>query len=222
MDYLVYVDSNNRNQLLFPNSNNFTLYLTNPIKNITKVELLTAMLPGMNTSQFITLDILELRTPNNLTADQLVLSNKFSAANTHLINNLMVPTANAFYGSFATVPVKVQGSDEFFNANYRVSINYPSRIDKLDRLTVTWRQPNNGSIFYDNTYPPGVDLGRTMFLLRFETIMVPTEPERPTSLPDPVPWDGVNGPRTKVYILLAIAVVGLLVIISIKNRKKVL
>ena len=196
---------------MFPNSNNFTLYLTNPIKNITKVELLTAMLPGMNTSQFITLDILELRTPNNLTADQLVMTNTSSNAN---IRNLMVPTANAFYGSFATIPVKVQGSDEFYNANYRVANVYPSRIDKLDRLTITWRQPNNGSVFYD---PTGMDLGRNMFLLRFETMVVPIEPERPVSLPDPVRWDGANGPRTKVYVLLAIAV---LIIISIKNRKR--
>ena len=215
MDYLVYADSNNRNQLLFPNSNNFTLYLTNPIKNITKVELLTAMLPGMNTSQFITLDILELRTPNNLTADQLVVTN--TSSNTNSMHNLMVPSSNAFYGSFATIPIKVQGSDEFFNANYRISVSYPSRIDKLDRLTITWRQPNNGSIFYD---PTGLDLGRTMCLLRFETVVVPIEPERPTSLPDPVPWDGVNGPRTKLYILLAIAVIGLVIIISIKNRKR--
>jgi hypothetical protein len=214
MDYIVYADSNNRNQSMFPNSNNFTLYLTNPIKNITKVELLTAMLPGMNTSQFITLDILELRTPNNLTADQLVMTNTSSNAN---IRNLMVPTANAFYGSFATIPVKVQGSDEFYNANYRVANVYPSRIDKLDRLTITWRQPNNGSVFYD---PTGMDLGRNMFLLRFETMVVPIEPERPVSLPDPVQWDGANGPRTKVYVLLAIAVTGLLIIISIKNRKR--
>jgi hypothetical protein len=211
MDYIVYADSNNRNQSLFPNSNNFTLHLTNPIKNITKVELLTAMLPGMNTSQFITLDILELRTPYNLTADQLVMTNTSSNAN---IRNLMVPTANAFYGSFATIPIKVQGSDEFYNANYRVANVYPSRIDKLDRLTITWRQPNNGSVFYD---PTGMDLGRNMFLLRFETMVVPIEPERPVSLPDPVRWDGLNGSRIKIYVLLAIAV---LIIISIKNRKR--
>lgn len=169
------------------------------------------MLPGMNTSQFITLDILELRTPNNLTADQLVMTNTSSNAN---IRNLMVPTANAFYGSFATIPIKVQGSDEFYNANYRVANVYPSRIDKLDRLTITWRQPNNGSVFYD---PTGMDLGRNMFLLRFETMVVPIEPERPVSLPDPVRWDGLNGSRIKIYVLLAIAV---LIIISIKNRKR--
>lgn len=206
-DYLVYADSDNRNQTQFPNSNNYTLYLTNPIKNIDKVEVLTAMLPGMSNSSFITLDILELRTPTNLTADQLILSDS---------SNILIPSANAFYGSFATIPVKVSGNDEFYNANYRISVSYPSRIDKLDRLTISWRQPNNGKVFSN---PDGTDLGRNMFLLRFETIMVPTEPERPLSLPPPVGWDGVNSEQRKLYIILAIAFVGMMIIISIKNRK---
>jgi len=204
-EYIVYADSYNRDQNLFPNSNSYTLHLTTPIRNVSRVELLTAMLPGMNTSQFITLDILELRTPTHLTA---------SALQARGTSNLMVPTANAFYGSFATIPIKVQGNDEFYNANYRISTEYPSRIDKVDRLTVTWRQPNNGSIFYDQT---GVDLGRNMFLLRFEAEFVPPEPVRPASLPPPIPWD--SGEQRKLVILGAVAILGLLVIISIKNRK---
>lgn len=202
-EVVVYVDSNNRDQTLFPNSNNYTLYLTTPIRNVSKVELLTAMLPGMNTSQFITLDILELRTPNHLTA---------SALNARGIGNLLVPTSNAFGGSFATIPIKVQGNDEFYNANYRISTEYPARIDKIDRLTVTWRQPNNGSVFYDAT---GVDLGRNMFLLRFETEHVVKVPDRPPSLPVPVPWDG-TGERQKLMLLAGLALLGLLVIVSLR------
>jgi len=207
-EYVVYADSNNRDQILFPNSNNYTLHLTTPIRNVSKVELLTAMLPGMNTSQFITLDILELRTPTHLTADSL------QARGT---SNLMVPTANAFYGSFATIPIKVQGNDEFYNANYRITTEFPSRIDKIDRLTITWRQPNNGSVFYDAS-GAGSDLGRNMFLLRFEAEHVPINPERPVSLPPPVPWEG-TGEKQKLMILVGVALLGLLVIISIKNRK---
>ena len=204
-EYIVYVDSNNRDQLLFPNSNNYTLYLTTPIRNVSKVELLTAMLPGMNTSQFITLDILELRTPNHLTA---------AALQARGTSNLMVPTSNAFYGSFATIPIKVSGNDEFYNANYRISTEFPARIDKIDRLTVTWRQPNNGSVFYD---PTGSDLGRNMFLLRFEAEFVPIAPPRPASLPPPVPWSG-TGDRQKLMILVAVAILGLLVIVSVKKN----
>ena len=220
MDYIVYVDSNNRNSILFPNSNSYTLYLTTPIKNISKVEVLSAMLPNVFSSQYITLDIQELRTPRNLIASALVTSS----------NNVFVPNSNAYYGSFATLPVKCSGGAaavysnlatytntsvainlEMYNANYRVYQEYPSRIEKLDRLTITWRQPNNGDVFIDKNFSPPIDLGRNMFLLRFETVQVPEEPDRPDSLPPPVPWD--SGEKTKMYVIFAAALLGLLLVI---------
>jgi hypothetical protein len=197
MEYIVYVDSDNRNQTLWPNSNNYTLHLTTPILNITEVELVSAQLPDLATSQFVALDIDELRTPSHLTASALS-----SGA-----SNVLVPTANAFNGSFATIPIKITGNAEFYNANYRISTQYPSRIDKLDRLSVSWRQPNNGNLLV---------AGRNMFLLKFKTVHVPAEPERPLSLPPPVPWN--NGDQTKMLIVGGVAVVGLLIIISVKNR----
>ena len=220
MDYIVYVDSNNRNSTLFPNSNSYTLYLTTPIKNISRVEVLSAMLPNVFSSQYITLDIQELRTPRNLIASALVTST----------NNVLVPNSNAYYGSFATLPVKCSGGAaavysnlstytntsvainlEMYNANYRVYQEYPSRIEKLDRLTITWRQPNNGDVFVDKNFSPPIDLGRNMFLLRFETVQVPEEPDRPDSLPPPVPWD--SGEKTKMYVIFAAALLGLLLVI---------
>jgi hypothetical protein len=206
MEYTIYVDSNNRDSSLYPNSNNYTLFLTTPIKNISKVELLTGMVPALASSSFLTLDILELRTPRNLIADRLVKST----------SNIMAPSSNAFYGSFATIPIKVSASDDFYNANYRISMEYPSLIDKLERLTVTWRQPNNGSIFVnsDNT-----DMGRNMFLLRFVTVLVPEEPERADSLPEPVKWEGTRGKEYKLYVVFAAAFIGIFIILSIKNRK---
>ena len=191
-EYIVYVDSNNRNQLLWPDSNNYILHLTTPILNITEVELVSAQLPDLAASQFVTLDVAELRTPSHLTAAALVTS---------------VPTSNAFNGSFATIPIKITGNAEFYNANYRISTKYPARIDKLDRLTVSWRQPNSGTL---------LDSGRNMFLLKFKTIQVPEEPDRPESLPPPVTWD--NGDKTKIFIVGGVALVGLLIIISVKNR----
>ncbi len=224
MDYTVYVDSNNRNQTLFPNSNSYTLYLTTPIQNITKVEVLSAMLPNVYSSQYLTLDIAELRTPRNLIADALMKT---------------VPTANAFYGSFATIPVKVAGgalalysnignpsntvittNTEFYNANYRILQEFPSRIDKLDRLTITWRQPNNGNVFIDNNFSPAIDLGRNMFILRFKTVHVPDEdPNRPLSLPQPIPWNSDGNVQKKhILIIAGVALLGLLIIISVKAR----
>lgn len=232
-DILVYVDSNNRNQSIFPNSNSYTLHLTTPIRNISKVEVLTAMLPDVYTSQYMTLDIQELRTPKNLVASALGLADTYSTnkGNTSAIHNLSVPNSNAFYGSFAVIPVKAATSlasnastfsntsftynNEFYNANYRISTEYESRIDKLDRLTISWRQSNNGNIFYDSAL--GRDIGRNMFILRFQTINVPEEPERPPSLPDPVPWD--SGDRLKIYLVIALAILGLLLIAFARPRK---
>jgi hypothetical protein len=193
MEYLVYVDSNNRDQGLWPNSNSYQLHLTTPILNITKVELVSAMLPELAASQFVTLDISELRTPRHLTADALIDSE--------------VPTSNAFGGSFATIPIKISGQAEFYNANYRISTEYPSRIDKLDRLTINWRQPNSGL---------GVIAGRNMFLLKFETVKPILEPERPISLPEPVEWEKID--QTKLLIVIGIALAGLFIIISLRSR----
>lgn len=236
MDYVVYVDSNNRDQTLYPNSNSYTLHLTTPIRNITKVEVLSAMLPNVFSSQYLTLDINELRTPRNLIADALNITDTYStnAGNTSAIHNLSVPTANAFYGSFATIPVKASASissnlatftntnftynTEFYNANYRIVREFPSRIDSIDRLTITWRQPNNGDVFLDKNFNPAIDLGRNMFILRFQTVFVPDEPERLLSLPAPVPWDSGEDRKMQMMIIAGVALVGLLIIISVKAR----
>ena len=231
MDYTVYVDSNNRNQTLYPNSNSYTLHLTTPIRNIETVEVLSAMLPNVFSSQYLTLDIAELRTPRTLIADALNL------AETSAIHNISVPTANAFYGSFAVVPVKVAGgalaiysnlatdtnttvatNTEFYNSNYRILQDYPSRIDKLDRLTITWRQPNNGNVFIDTNFSPPLDMGRNMFILRLITVFVPDEPSRSLSLPPPVSWNSGDDKNKQMMIIAGVALVGLLIIISVKAR----
>jgi hypothetical protein len=215
MDYVVYVDSNNRNQTLYPNSNSYTLYLTTPIYNVSRVEVLSAMLPNVFSSQYLTLDIQELRSTQTLVASALTTTG----------NNVIVPNSNAFSGAFAFVPVKAAISlasntitfsntsftynNEFYSQNYKIATEYPSRLDSIDRLTISWRNAGNGSLFYDNVLTR--DLGRNMFLLRFETIMVPDEPDRPPSLPEPVQWD--SGEKTKLYIVFAVALLGLLLVV---------
>ena len=215
MDYVVYVDSNNRNQTLYPNSNSYTLYLTTPIYNVSKVEVLSAMLPNVFSSQYLTLDIQELRSTQTLVASALSTTG----------NAVTVPNSNAFSGAFAFVPVKAAISlasntttfsntsftynNEFYSQNYKIFTEYPSRIDSIDRLTISWRSAGNGSLFYDSVL--GRDLGRNMFLLRFETIMVPDQPDRPASLPEPVQWD--SGEKIKMYIIFAVAILGLLLVV---------
>jgi len=221
MDYVVYVDSNNRDISLFQNSNSYTLYLSTPIYNVAKVEVLSAMLPNVYSSQYLTLDIVELRSTQTLVASALTTSGQ---------SNTAVTNSNAYSGAFAFVPVKAATSlasnavsfsntsftynNEFYSQNYNIATEYPSRIDSIDRLTINWRNAGNGALFYDSVL--GRDLGRNMFILRFETIMVPETPERPISLPDPVPWD--DGERLKMYVILVVAFLGLLLIIFARPR----
>lgn len=194
MEYLVYVDSNNRDQALWPDSNFYQLHLTTPILNIQSVELVSAMLPNLAASQFVTLDIVELRTPNHLTADAM-------------LNSSNTLTSNAFGGSFATIPIKITGTSEFYNANYKIVTDYPSHIDKLDRLTINWRQPNSKTL---------VEAGRNMFLLKFVTAKPIFDPERAISLPEPVEWNRID--QTKIFIIIGIALAGLFIIISLRSR----
>jgi len=231
MDYIVYVDSNNRNQTLFPNSNSYTLFLSTPIHNISKVELVSAMLPNVFSSQYMTLDIAELRSTQTLVASALTATGGTSnSQNTSSLYNLAVPNSNAYSGAFAFVPVKAATSlasnvstfsntsfvynNEFYSQNYKISTEYPSRIDSIDRLTISWRNAGNGSLFYDTLI--GQDMGRNMFLLRFETIVVPEEPDRPASLPPPVAWD--SGERQKMYVMIAALILGLFIIFFGRRR----
>lgn len=220
MDYVVYVDSNNRNQTLFPNSNSYTLFLTTPIYNISKVELVSAMLPNVFSSQYLTLDIVELRSTQTLVASAL----------TETANSVAVPNSNSYSGAFAFVPVKAATSlssntstfsntsftynNEFYSQNYKIVIEYPSRIDSLDRLTISWRSAGDGKLFYDSFI--NQDLGRNMFLIRFDTVIVPKTPERPESLPAPVAWD--SGDRQKMYVMIAALVMGLVIILFGRRR----
>ena len=44
--HYVHVDSKNRDSNLYPSGNNYTLHLVNPIKNVTRVDLITAKVPN--------------------------------------------------------------------------------------------------------------------------------------------------------------------------------
>jgi hypothetical protein len=188
------------------------------------------MLPSVYSSQYLTLDIQELRSTQTLVASALTVADTY---NTTGIHNIGVPNSNAFYGSFAFVPIKAASSlasnvqtfsntsfvynNEFYSQNYKISTEYPSRIDKLDRLTISWRSAGDGALFYDSFM--NRDLGRNMLLLKFETVPVPEAPERLPSIPDPVPLDGPIWLSSAKHIVLVAAIVLGLVIVLFARRK---
>lgn len=193
MTHVIYVDSENRDKTLYPVASSYTVFLTNPIRNIKRVELVSAMLPDVATSQYVTLDITELRTPFHQSATD-------KASNCSAIN-----------GAFALVPIKVSATTDFYSQNYMISVEYPSRIDLVDKLTINWYSPDGAAL-------PDVDPNK--FILRFHTEKVPVEPDRPESLPAPVPWEGGPDHQFVFMILAGILVIGLLVISLVRKKSQ--
>jgi hypothetical protein len=315
--YIVYADSTQRDTSLYPSGNAYTLHLTNPIKNVSRVELVSAVVPNTmynltGTSNILTigtsnvflnpgfyststlvkefnmssqvpaatatlaylcqegrfifygsltsvtcltaeiakvlglplgttnalniadnpayathttfgssaryvkstsiidlelnehvwLDIAEFRTPTTLDARRLISS-----------SNVRTTQSNTAATSFALIPLDVSsGSFKSFkeHTDYRVSVEFPSRLDSLERLTVQWLDRNGTPLNFN-----GLDINS--FTLRIHTVLVPTAPERPVSLPPPV----VDLERNKILIGSGIALVfGLFLILFIRKGNR--
>ncbi len=195
--YIIYADSAYRNTATHVNSNTYTLHLTNPIRNISRVELVSAFINTSGISNtFCFLDILELRTPFNGDARKIGTGG--------------VPSGNTASSSFASIPLDVpQNTIKFFKeqADLKIEGNYPSRIDRLDRLTVSWVDINGKLLTGLN------DTTGTGFILRCHTSDVKIEKSILNDLPPPVPLDG--GPN--MVLIGALLVAGLLIILFVRQ-----
>jgi hypothetical protein len=113
--------------------------------------------------------------------------------------------------SFAMIPMDVpSGYVKIFkeNTDYGVSVTYPSRIDKLSRVTVRWLD-NYGQPISFNTFD------NNSFTLRIHSTRMVPEVERPLTLPAPVP---LPKPQKMVaWISIAVLILGLLIITFMKN-----
>ena len=116
--------------------------------------------------------------------------------------------------SFAMIPMDVpSGYVKIFkeNTDYGVSVTYPSRIDKLSRVTVRWLD-NYGQPISFNTFD------NNSFTLRIHSTRMVPEVERPLTLPAPVP---LPKPQKMVaWISIAVLILGLLIITFMKNSIK--
>ena len=147
----VYASSASRDTGLYPNGNNYVLHMTTPVRDISKVELLYAFLPNMNTIPAVFLDISELRTPFNIDAKSITSTNTFSGQN--------------MARSFAMIPTDFSGTNivkQFNKSDFDWAVEYPTPIRKLDRLTIKWTDQSGSVVVFptnDNSC-----------LLRFHTI----------------------------------------------------
>jgi hypothetical protein len=171
--------------------------LTNPIRNVSRVELVSAFINTSGLSNtFVFLDVAELRTPFHQDARKL--------------SNQAGVTGNTAMYSFAQIPLDVTpGTMKFFkeSADYKVEATYPSRIDRLSQLTVNWVNNQGQTVSGLN------DATGTGFILRVFTKDVKIEKSILNDLPPPVPWDA--GPN--VYMATALLGAGLLAILFVRT-----
>lgn len=195
--HIVYADSVYRNTKLYANSNTYTLFLTNPIRNVSRVELVSAFINTSGLSNtYVFLDVAELRTPFHQDARQVGATSGVSG--------------NTATYSFAQIPLDVAaGTVKVFkeSADYRIEASYPSRIDRLSQLTISWVN-NQGQVVKGLNDTTG-----TGFMLRIHTADVRMEKSILNNLPPPVPWDG----GTNNMLVGALLLAGLVAILFVRN-----
>jgi hypothetical protein len=156
---------------------------------------------NLSTNEHIWLDIAEFRTPTTMDARRLVTSSN--------VRTTMSTTAGT---SFALIPMDVSsGSFKSFKeqTDYAMSIEFPSRLDSLERLTVRWLDLNGNPLAFNG-------LDTNSFTLRVHTVLVPDVPERLTSLPAPV----ADQEKSKMFVGAAFALVlGLMLILMRQKRQ---
>jgi hypothetical protein len=200
--HLVYADSAYRNTVTYQNSNTYSLFLTNPIRDVDRVELAAAWINTAGLSNtFVFLDIAELRTPYHQDARKLTVQSNSSG----------VAGPSSLY-SFAPIPLDVTpGSIKYYkeSADFKVEGIYPSRIDRLSQLTINWVDIFGNPVLMAN------NVTGTGCVLRVHTTKVPFQKSILDELPPPVPLD----PGPNMAMVGALLLAGLLLILFVKNSR---
>lgn len=173
---------------LFPTANAYVVS-----SNIVSLEM----------NDYVWLDVEEFRTPLTTDARKLILNPQ----------GVYTTTGNTSARSFAIIPLDVpSGGIKAFKeeTDYRVSVVFPSRLDSLDRLTVSWLDRDGVPLNFRG-------LDTNSFTLRVYTVHVPVTPERPVSLPPPVPFEKDN--QKIVWGATLALVIGLIIIILIGKKR---
>jgi len=158
---------------------------------------------SLEVNDYVWLDIEEFRTPFTTDARKLILNQQ----------GVYTTTSNTSARSFAIIPLDVpSGGIKAFkeSTDYPVHVEFPSRLDSLDRLTVKWLNRDGVPLDFR-----GLDVNS--FTIRLHTVHVPDEVERPVSLPPPVPFEKDN--QKIVWGATLALVIGLMLIILAGKKK---
>ena len=164
----------------------------------------SASVVNMSINEYVWLDIAEFRTPLTVDAKQLSLK----------AWGQVTTSGSTAATSFALIPMDVSsGVYKSFKeeSDYRVSVEFPSRIDSIERLTVTWRDRYGNPLNFNG-------LDTNSFGVRVHTVVVPSEPERIVSVPEPVHEGLFRDKQKAVMIVSLVLVVGLVLIMLMARR----
>jgi hypothetical protein len=165
--------------------------------------IVSSNIVSLEVNDYIWLDIEEFRTSLTTDARKLVLNPQ----------GVYTTTSNTSARSFAIIPLDVpSGGIKAFKeeTDYRVSVEFPSYLDSLDRLTISWLDRDGVPLNFRG-------LDTNSFTLRLHTVHIPVTPERPVSLPPPVPFEKDN--QTIVWGATLALVIGLMLIILAGKKK---
>ena len=164
-----------------------------------KYILKSSNVADFTTNEFLFLDIMELRN-QKLNLGSKITGNTF--VNTQASHAFGPVTLDVISGSIKTFKE---------NGDYALAIDYPHVVEKLTRLTVTWRDINGTPVVFNGA-------NNNSFMLRVTRTDVPPNLERDSKLPPPVPWNNGNLNNPKVIVMIALAV-GLLMILLVKRKR---
>lgn len=154
-------------------------------------------------NDYVWLDIEEFRTPFTTDARKLVLTKQ----------GVYTTDSNTSARSFAIIPMDVpSGLIKSFkeSSDYPIHVEFPSRIDSLQRLTIKWLDRYGQSLNFR-----GLEVNS--FTLRIHTVHVPDQVERPVSLPPPVPYEFEK--RNVIRGAFIGLIIGLFLIVFIGKRR---
>jgi hypothetical protein len=164
-----------------------------------KYILKSSNVADFTTNEFLFLDIMELRN-QKLNLGSKITGNTF--VNTQASHAFGPVTLDVISGSIKTFKE---------NGDYALAIDYPHVVEKLTRLTVTWRDINGNPVIFNGA-------NNNSFMLRVTRSDVPPNLERDSKLPPPVPWNNGNFNNPTVIVMIALAV-GLLMILLVKRKR---
>ncbi len=214
----VYVDSR-----LGITPNNYTVYLNTPLKQVKKVDIVSATIPYTQTDPYIFLDIEQFRSRYGT---QSCRSNLLTS------NNIILDTSPTLYGYMghilctrptilqtkSNVVVGAAGNTvtEYIYSNtityverqYTCSVTFKQPIESVDKLTIRWVDRLNNPVNFGND--------QNSFMLRVHTIKRELTDYTPIKRPDPLDREPVYS-DIHTYLIFAALIIGIFTIIMLKG-----